>query len=118
MEVVAEPELEAKVDTEPAEEELTGSEMVRDPMVASGSVPEALIGADIVVDNMTTWEVEMEAVVVSERVVEAWYVIMEIVGGKDTVTASKVIEGGAWVVSELKGRRGGQDLWMLSTEDE
>lgn len=73
VEVVSELELEAKVVTDPAEEELTVSE-VGGPMVASRSMLETLIGTDIVAEETTTSEVEMEAVVVSESVAEAGYV--------------------------------------------
>lgn len=40
-----------------------------DPTVASGSVLETLIATDIVAENMTTSEAEMEAVLVSETLV-------------------------------------------------
>lgn len=99
-----------EVDTDPAEEELAVSEGVGDPTVASGSVLETLIAIDIVAENMTTSEAEMEAVLVSETSVAVGWadVFVEIVGGEDT--DSKQGDKHGCGLGRFRGREGGGSL--------
>jgi hypothetical protein len=78
----------------------TLTRVLSETVVASGSVPETLIGTDIAVEDMIQMEA-VEAAMVSHRVVEAWWactkVILEGVEGKetpDTMAVNEVITSG------------------------